>query len=285
MKRAIVTLAIGEKYINLFNNHCRSNWLLYTKKYDIDLIVIESPIDTSDIAKNRSPAWQKCLILKDERVKNYDQVAWVDSDILINPNSPNIFEFVKEDEIGAVDGYSVPDRENHIRILEDRYKYWESINLPYIENLHPHEYHNVFGLPDKFDYVVQTGVIVLSPKYHADILEYVYYNYEDKGGPEWNYEMRPLSYELQKNCNIKWLNYKFNATWDSIKNTYFPFLRENKKSILMKLISRIPFTISLFKNEKLTKKCMFSTYESVYFFHFAGCADKMKFFDEYEHKL
>ncbi len=40
--------------------------------------------------------------------------------------------------------------------------------------------------------VVQTGVMVFTPKQHREVLEYVYYNYEEKG---LNYEMRPLSKE------------------------------------------------------------------------------------------
>ena len=38
MKKAIVTLTIGEKYENLFNNFCKKNWEKYCQKFNYDLI-------------------------------------------------------------------------------------------------------------------------------------------------------------------------------------------------------------------------------------------------------
>ena len=60
-KQAIVTLAIGADYAERFEHHCRANWSAYAKRHGFDLIVITEPLDTSDRARRRSPAWQKCL--------------------------------------------------------------------------------------------------------------------------------------------------------------------------------------------------------------------------------
>ena len=48
-------------------------------------------------------------------------------------------------------------------------------------------------LPSGQAHIVQTGVMVLSPKHHREVLEHAYHAYEDRG---FNYEMRPLSHEI-----------------------------------------------------------------------------------------
>jgi len=73
MKRALVTLVIGDKYIQLFKKYCAANWKEYADKYNYDVVVIDNYIDVSRKAKNRSPSWQKCLILQHEKVKEYEK--------------------------------------------------------------------------------------------------------------------------------------------------------------------------------------------------------------------
>jgi hypothetical protein len=53
--------------------------------------------------------------------------------------------------------------------------------------------------------------MVLSPRHHRELLEHVYHNYEDRGGEPWNYEMRPLSFEIQKQGLLHVLDSRFNA--------------------------------------------------------------------------
>src|SRR3954453_2989499 len=60
--------------------------------------------------------------------------------------------------------------------------------------------------------VIETpGVLVLAPKHHCQLLEHVYYSYEDHGGESMNYEMRPLSYEIQRQSLLHVLDSRFNA--------------------------------------------------------------------------
>src|ERR1051326_3225552 len=55
------------------------------------------------------------------------------------------------------------------------------------------------------------GVLVLSPLHHREIFEHVYRQYEDKGGPGWNYEMRPLSFEIQERSLQHLIDARFNV--------------------------------------------------------------------------
>jgi hypothetical protein len=266
MKRALVTLALGEKYETNFRSFCHDSWTSYARRHNVDIVVITHTLDNSARAASRSPAWQKCLILDQEQLRQYDQVAWVDSDILINPQSPSVFENVPLEMIGAVDAYATPNREDYRIALERLYEHWKKNGVAFISNLSATEYHNAFGLEGDFESVVQTGVMVLSPRYHNSLLQDVYNTYEDKGGAHWNYEMRPLSYEILRNKRAYWLNPKFNMGWAYFKQCVYPFLIARGQRIPMRRILRF----------MAERKCATTAFLNSYFLHFAGCAEEMR---------
>ena len=47
MKRALVTLVIGDKYIQRFKKYCAVNLKKYANKYNYDVVVIDNYIDVS----------------------------------------------------------------------------------------------------------------------------------------------------------------------------------------------------------------------------------------------
>jgi hypothetical protein len=166
-----------------------------------NVIAIDQPLDRSTRAQMRSPAWQKCLVLRPEITGTYDRVVWLDADILINPDAPAITNGVPIEKIGAVDESVFPT-------VEENRAYWNwtaSENRDSASTLElcraamdARDWHAFWGLPRRGDHIVQTGVLVLSPSHHRDLLEYVYDRYEDKGAARFDYEMRPLSFEIQE---------------------------------------------------------------------------------------
>ncbi len=262
MKKALVTLAVGASYEAMFEKYCRPVWAKYADRHQFDIIVITNPLDTSARSQSRSPAWQKCLILSDATVKNYDQVVWVDSDILINPASPDITDGVPLEKIGAADEYSTPTREDYYSYLQRFYELCDQQNINCLKNLTPTDFHRLYGFEGEFTSVVQTGVMVLSPRYHQELLEYVYYNYEDKG---LNLEMRPLSYEILTHDLAHWLSPKFNMLWPYIKQFNYPFL-VSPSSFLEKGLLKIGIDFQA----KMIRKCVTATFLNNYFLHFAS---------------
>ena len=108
--QALVTMVVGDDYVSRFERYCRQNWTAYALRYGYDLIVLTAPLDLSPRAQARPVYWQKNLVLEQEAIAKYRQIAWIDSDIVINAQAaPPIFEGVPEDRIGAVDEYSSPD--------------------------------------------------------------------------------------------------------------------------------------------------------------------------------
>ena len=221
--KAIVTLAVGGSFAARWHAVCEPLWRRYCDRHGYDLICLEEPLDTSHRARGRSPAWQKCLILGQPFAQDYEQVVWVDADILPNPEAPSIAEGVPVELVGAIDEYSVPTREIHAKTLATLYRHWDAMGIDFVHNLTPQEYYTAFGLPHGFDTVVQTGVMVLSPLHHRELLEETYARYDDRG-PGWNYEMRPLSYELLRSESVTWLDPRFNYIWGHYQAVHFPFL-------------------------------------------------------------
>jgi hypothetical protein len=280
MKKAIVTLAIGKPYEAMFEKYCQPLWSLYAKKHGFDLIVITHHLDDSPRSKSRTPAWQKCLILSDPRVQQYDRVVWVDTDILINPNSPDVTFGVPLEKIGVVDEAATPHKDDLKLYLERFRQYFYPDESKLVDNstkapdhamveylkyaFNPSAYYNDFGLSGNFESIVQTGVMVLSPSHHRELLEHVYYNYEDKG-PEWNYEQRPLGYEILKQNQEFWMPTKFNMTWVILKALQYPFL-DSPSTLAERLLTKVGVDF----RASLISECMTATFLNNYFLHYAG---------------
>jgi hypothetical protein len=281
-KKAIVTLAIGEKYIQMFENICRKNWANYCEKFDYDLIVISKSLDESTRSVKRSPAWQKLLICSQDWSLQYDQLVWVDADILINhAHSPDICAGTPIDRISAVETYSIPDRRIHDISLKRLYDAWDLNGVKYIDNLSPSKYYSNRGinLLEGLDSVVQTGVFVCSPQYHRQFFEHVYNSYEDEHGSEWNYEMPALSYEILKNNLQNWLDPKFNYCVMNIYSAYYPFIfnRDEHLNFFKKgfdrLVRKMGVEDRFIENDKIL--ALKNIYDLGFFIHFAGCSSLM----------
>ena len=222
--KAIVTIAIGAQYYGIWKRACEANWQDYASKHGYDVICIDAPLDASERAQKRSPAWQKCLILGQAFSAGYERIVWIDSDILINSASaPCIAADVPLEKVGAVEAMSQPTRALSMQALDRLYDLWGTTS---IRNVEPKEYYTNWGLPAGFNEVVQTGVMVLSPRHHRELLENTYFAYEEKGGREWHMEMRPLSYELMKAGVVHWVDPRFNLNWSEQQSLYYPFLFE-----------------------------------------------------------
>jgi hypothetical protein len=211
-KKAVVTITIGQKYENMFDKICRISWQKYCATFSYDLIVIREALDQTDRAKKRSPAWQKLLILSQDWSTKYEQIVWIDADIVINnDNAPDIFADVPIEKVGAVEAYSIPTKEINATLLRLLYEGWDKFGIPYLDNSSPKAYYKNRGIESRdIDVVVQTGVIVCSQLYHQNLFEHIYNNYEDVNNPEWNYEMPAMSFELLKNDLVYWIQPEFN---------------------------------------------------------------------------
>jgi hypothetical protein len=177
MRTAIVTIAIGAEHEAYWWRHCRHNWQSYADRCGYDLIPIHKPLDDSNRAAGRSPAWQKLLVLRLEIAGKYDRIVLLDSDIVINRDAPPIVPLVPLPAIGAVISggaihpalrnmflrrTGVPGCQYASRKPDDR-----------ISRDHARNYYTAAGLTP-FDRIINTGVLVLASDYHSDLCERIY---------------------------------------------------------------------------------------------------------------
>jgi hypothetical protein len=275
--KAIVTLAIGKEYGEQWNRLCRANWQSYADRHGYDVVCLEAPLDTSERARRRSPAWQKCLILGAEPMLRYERVVWIDSDILINARAPCVCAAVPVEKVGAVDQWATPTPELYAQGMERLFEYWGS---GAVANHTARDYYARWGLPPAFDQVAQTGVLVLSPRHHRPLLEGVYFEYEEKGGGEWNYEMRPLSYELLKADLVHWIDPRFNWPWIILKALHYPFLlrRPRRDGLLERLRRRLAVPGDTARSHD-ARRCATAAFLNGFFLHFAGSRQDIGFAD------
>jgi hypothetical protein len=237
--RAIVTLTVGEEWPKRWRRLCERNWRAYADRHGYDLIRIDQPLDDSERARRRSPSWQKLLVLEQSFAARYGRIVWADADLLFGGDAPSVAEGVPAEKVGAVDELWAPSRalRNHIHgIPMDRY-------------------YGAAGLEGSFDHIVQGGLLVLSPEHHRNLLREIYDGYEDPG-PNLDYEMRPLSYELQKRELVRWLDPRFNRLWTLYKAERYPFLIDHPRHPRARDAVRRALT-------------------ELYGLHFAGAADEM----------
>ena len=270
-RKAIVTLAVGDRYLQHWKSICEANWRTYGAQHGFDVICFDKPLDDSARARKRSPAWQKCLILGQDALQHYDRVVWVDSDVLINHRAaPSIDAGVPLEKVGATEEFTFADNVGHQprQVLERLYAYWNKS----IINCSGQEYYKNYGLPSGFAKVVQTGVLVLSPRHHRSLLEKVYYDHEEKGGSEWNYEMRPLSYELLKTDVVHWIDPRFNSVWTYSLFLHYPFLLDPKPNNTLggRIKRKLAAAMDATSFTTVQRACMTTAFLNSFFFHTSG---------------
>ena len=281
--KAIVTLAIGKRYVDMFDDLCRKEWQKYCEKYGFDLIVIKEPLDRSERAQKRSPSWQKLLICSQEWSKNYSQIVWIDSDTLINlKNAPNICLNAPIEKVSAVEAWSIPTRHMHDIGLKRLYAWYDEQGVKYVDNLLPELFYKNRGinLEFKIDSVVHAGVFVCSPAHHRQLFEHIYNSYEDEHGSEWNYEMPAMSYEVIRNNLQHWIEPEFNFCIINLIASYYPFIFHQQYltdyywRIISKLANLSGASVTKIGSEKIS--ALQNIYECGFFIHFAGCSALMK---------
>lgn len=258
--RAIVTLAIGEAYRRRWAQSCRANWEDYAARHGYDLVVVEEPLDRSPRAEARSPAWQKLLLAGAAPLRDYDQLVWIDTDIAIHPRAPSIADAVPLERVGGVREFDNPTAEIYRRALRTWFRVMEARGSAFHRNETPREFYRAFGLEGGADDVVNTGVLVFSPRHHRDLFASVYERYEHDPDPAMLAEMRPFSFELTRAGVMHWLDPRFNLLWAIYKAARFPFLLG-------------------YPEHPAAARCVAEAFAESHFLHFAGFHEEMDLLD------
>ncbi len=277
-RKALVTIASGSKHYNLWKRYAEYSWKVYAERFGYDVVCFKDPLDNSERARKRSISWQKCLILSQKQLDNYDQIVWLDSDIIINYHTaPCIVSTMKSDKIGAVNAWEFYTSGIYNMLHERMSNYARIHNLPTYQI--GEQYFIDYGLSPISERAVQGGVLVLNKLKHKDILEHIYNNYEDNRPAFWHYEMRPLSYELIKHDLVEWIDMRYNYVVENQKA--FSYSHRYPKNIFQRIIRgvKIKYFRSILWTGLVTweEKLILKSFNEGYFIHFAGNAKEMVF--------
>jgi hypothetical protein len=258
---ALVTLAIGESIQAYWNEYCKWNWTEYARVHGFDLHVITEPMDRSDRAARRSPAWQKCLVLGHPELQRYRQVVLLDADVAINPQrSPAITAYVPEDKVGGViSGAYIHDDLKMIFLERLRGKTFAFCPDLSDWQTEQRRFYEACGLRPDFSEVIQTGVLVTSPLHHRELFESVYArDYAARGR---DYEQVPLSHEILRRGLFCRLNSRFNTVLYERLAVHYPYL----------LNKQLPHY------DPLARIAVFVEWSNSFFLHFAYERDFARF--------
>lgn len=200
----VVSVAIGDgykqEYLRLFHN----SHTAYCRKHGYDFLLIDQFIDTSESDKSLI-SLQKALVCSIDIAAEYDRIVFVDADILINAEvAPPITSAIDTSHSAFfVDEYSQPTRAGRLDI--QRRMGWEASAV---------EYYRLSGLEIETSSVLNSGVMVLSPKIHRAPLEAAYAKGKASGRNHprgFHYEQSLIGHAFQQDRLFELLDNRWNA--------------------------------------------------------------------------
>ncbi|MBX7059469.1 MAG: hypothetical protein K1X75_15510 [Leptospirales bacterium] len=255
----ICTIAIGQKYFDAWRLYASPAWLEYCERYDLGLIAFDEDLIPRDHPRWKKATWQKMLIGHRLLEANLGggNVCYLDTDILINPFAPNIFDFTKPGQIGLVSirsGLPFPLHLVQRRLAFLRHTHYsssyplDSALFMSLEQLYG--YHK---LPPQEDEACM-GLILFNPGFHAECMENWFMQYDRNvqsvtGGGDQTH----INFEIQSAGPVNWLDYRFQAIWVYEMAWNYPFLYSSGR-----------------EDNRLIIQCIQAALQSNYFLHFAG---------------
>jgi len=258
-KNILSTIAIGEDYYHFWYKNAFPSWEKYCVRHGLGLVVFDNDLISDKDPLWKKATWQKLLIA--ESLKNspllVKNVCYLDTDILINYRSPNIFDDYKAETIGLVSivknmPFSIDESRRKISFLRNKYydkKYpLDSAIFMTLEQVF--SYHN---LPIQNNFACM-GLIVFNVDNHTNLMRQWFNNYDrnvksiTNGG-----DQSHINYEIQNWGNITWLDYKYQAIWTYEMAIKYPFLYNFGRN-----------------NKSLIRECIEASLMTNYFLHFAG---------------
>lgn len=257
-KSVIATIAIGTNYYNDWENYAFPLWELYCKRHHIGLVVFDQDLIDKTDPLWKKPTWQKLLIgeqLKSASIE-IDNVCYLDTDILINPFAPNIFDGWNPQSYGIVSlrsnlPYRYHDTLRWVAFL--RHTYYDK-NYPLDSSLFSsleqlYTYHNLPVMGDE----ACMGMFLFNIKNHSEEMSSWFSLYDKhvesitNGGDQTH-----LNYHIQSTGNVYWLEYKFQAIW------------------VFEMAMKYPFLYGLINSRDIRAECVKASLTQNYFLHFAG---------------
>jgi hypothetical protein len=153
--KCIVTVVTGEKYIGMFNK-VRAGYEEYAKKIGADLVILG----------NYTQGWWGLEKFRVKRVAEaYEKTCFIDGDIAIQPNAPNVFDIVPEGFVGIHDDWPFCLHKAPLETPPFDIEYWRKTERKMMITSQVGEEDFSWEL---YPALLNTGVVV-TPREHAGI--------------------------------------------------------------------------------------------------------------------
>lgn len=221
-KNWLVTIAIGEEYLNRFETYILPLVSKYAEINGLGLACVVEDIDKeySEKIRNKKKTWQKFLVpyALSKLVESAVNICYFDSDILFNPYGKNLFEYHDESQISLVSQiYDLPGDEQIAKkiISFSRNKFYSDLYpLDSAIFMSTKQYYEFNGYKP-FDDICCAGLYIANINNHEKGLRKIFCKYENtvdsitEGGdePAFNFEIRS-SFKTQN------IPYEFQAIWN-----------------------------------------------------------------------
>ncbi|GAB6053146.1 hypothetical protein JCM17960_19660 [Magnetospira thiophila] len=263
LKKALVTLIVGEPYVRAFERYIQPTWQPYAERHGYDIIALTELIDPQCDLSRKSIHWQKLLIGMHPQLRDYDRLVWIDSDILINYHqAPCIVSAHQGSGIGGVTspppdwglgGAELGRSCLHTIMQQIRVRQQKAPDKPTsVLWADYRDYYRLMGLDGTANQMINTGVLVFDPARHGPMMAEIYLKYPKDFI---DFEMTPLSFEIQQQGLLDPLDERFNQPWSQVVLKHYPFLFNNDY---------------LHAHPDLIRQCVNAAFRQSWFMHFAG---------------
>lgn len=220
-RKALVTVAIGDYTIDYWNRWFRPTWERYAERHGYDIVVIRDYVDGNP--HNRTANWQKLKIFDHPDAAPYEDVVWLDADILINYHSaPCVVDHHSSDLVGLVSDkeayFSVASVTDNLRRRLQTENGWDRIFTP-------REVYQRAGMEEVDDYA-NTGVMVLKRSRHHALFNEIYETYGEH--PTSAKEEAPTVWHLFRNGLVKPIDPRFNRIYLWVLTEHYPALKQGR---------------------------------------------------------
>ena len=265
----LATIAIGEQYLQPFMKYAYHTWEMYCHRHDLGLILFDEDLISPDHPKWKKATWQKYLIAEVVSNSNLkvENVCYLDTDILISPLAPNIFEAFNESKINLVSKrFDLPIELDEIlrRLAFLRNRFYSS-EYPLDSSLFISlgDLYNSISVNEQSNEAC-SGVFVFNLKTHGDLIsDFFFYFDQHVLSPTNGGDQTHFNYFVQSNGLDSWLEYRFQALWTYEISTRYPFLYSDHR-----------------ENLRLIKQCIEASLFTNYFLHFAGSWHEGKMWEQ-----
>lgn len=250
MNTCIATITVGSPSQDMWSDIFAPSWRAYADRHNYTIEQFKWPMDHET---TKHPSWQKLLLAGEPRLAKYDQIVYLDHDILINDKAPRVT--VPVGMIGAVNwrdslGFDPVVYEAHRQS-------WRRNNEKWVRDAKLESFGDLLklaGYPPTEDHM-NAGVLVFD-KSHANLLRGLYQTEAES-------QCTSLEQSALTNClcnTHKELLYpidrRFNQIWYLAWCTYYPFLSE------------------LYPGSVVLSRCVEAVLNANFFLHFAGDGDR-----------